>query len=191
MIRRDPPAGAGHADGGHGLGAESFGSGLAWPIRRSFLQYVAGLPDGRAVLGRGATATERDGVLFPLAGLDAFLELGEEVTVKFAGEVAFTGHFGLLDVRLVDPVLLVRNGTGVLFNGGATGAGAVSEQSLVVSPIRHVGEATGMRRWVASAPLLTAYGSGLFGGAYPPGAPFDPFLASVPAPTPVPTPPTM
>ena len=143
---------------------------------------LAGDPDGWAVLGRGATASERDGVLFPLAGLDAVLERGGDVTVKFVGEVAFAGDFGLLDVRLADPVLLVRNGTGTLLNGGAMGAGAVSERPLVVSPIRHVEEATGVRRWVASEPLLTGYRSDLFGGAYPPGAPFDPFLASVSRP---------
>jgi hypothetical protein len=148
------------------------GYGLTWTIRRSFLDYLSSLADGRAVLGRGATVSPPHGVTFPPRGaeIDAATGIGG---AWFTGDVRFTAHHGLLQVVIADPRLDLRQGTGTITISTGTVHLAMAEFSVEYA---HVG---GDGRWRAYDVRLTESGAALFGGAYLPGDTLDPFTTVV------------
>ena len=70
---------------------------LRWAVKESFIDYVRGLSDGTIETFNGCEA--EDGI-FVFAGESA----GDGV-LSFAGGIQFTGFAGMLDVRLVDPMI--------------------------------------------------------------------------------------
>ena len=70
---------------------------MYWSIRRSFAAYVARLPDGHVTLDDGASLASGDRLLFPACGESSLTEFA------FAGAVRFSGHVGLLSVKLANP----------------------------------------------------------------------------------------
>ena len=74
--------------------------GLHWSIRRSFARYVAGLADGRLVIDDGMRPTEDDRLFFPLETSRV-----SESLLPFRGAASFSGHFGMLAVRIAQPTL--------------------------------------------------------------------------------------
>ena len=92
--------------------------GLHWSIRRSFARYVAGLADGRLVVDDGVKPTASDGLFFPLKAAR-----GSESLLSFRGVASFSGHFGMLAVRIAQPTLALDPGHagGVLHIAGSDG----------------------------------------------------------------------
>ncbi|MFN8171323.1 MAG: HtaA domain-containing protein [Candidatus Nanopelagicales bacterium] len=148
--------------------------GLTWPIKRSFVTYVLGMPDGRAGAVEGA---------FPLPDLSVVFEHDPSVDAAalgdgwaFRGDVRFAGHFGMLFVRIADP-WLVRTDDGVLL----TIADPDAQDDGPRVPLATVTvEQTGAGEWASTAVALTAQGSELFNSVYPVGDPLDPFTLRVP-----------
>ena len=148
--------------------------GLTWPIKRSFVTYVLGMPDGRAGAVEGA---------FPLPDLSVVFEHDPSVDAAalgdgwaFRGDVRFAGHFGMLFVRIADP-WLVRTDDGVLL----TIADPDAQDDGPRVPLATVTVAqTGAGEWASTAVALTAQGSELFNSVYPVGDPLDPFTLRVP-----------
>ena len=148
--------------------------GLTWPIKRSFVTYVLGMPDGRAGAVEGA---------FPLPDLSVVFEHDRSVDAAalgdgwaFRGDVRFAGHFGMLFVRIADP-WLVRTDDGVLL----TIADPDAQDDGPRVPLATVTvEQTGPGEWASTSVALTAQGSELFNSVYPVGDPLDPFTLRVP-----------
>ena len=148
--------------------------GLTWPIKRSFVTYVLGMPDGRA----GAVEGE-----LPLPDLSVVFEHDPSVDAAalgdgwaFRGDVRFAGHFGMLFVRIADP-WLVRTDDGVLL----TIADPDAQDDGPRVPLATVTvEQTGPGEWASTSVALTAQGSELFNSVYPVGDPLDPFTLRVP-----------
>lgn len=84
-------------------------SELRWPVRASFLEYVAGLHDGRASVSEGATLTADDPqlVVYP-----ADPEHTGESVLAFRGDLRLGGHSGLLFVRLAHPRIELADPSG-------------------------------------------------------------------------------
>ena len=149
--------------------------GLMWPIKQSFLRYIAGMPDGQAILSGGARVSDRDGVIFANETGSNYSAASGEGTIRFLGEVVFRGHFGMLKVRIADPWLRVEDGTGTLLIASATDR----RLALVEAVIDFAADGEDRHVWRAHNVRLTDDGSDLFGNVYQAGEPFDPFVAAV------------
>ncbi|HZO35770.1 MAG TPA: HtaA domain-containing protein [Solirubrobacteraceae bacterium] len=148
--------------------------GLSWTIRTSFLRYIAGMPDGRGVLAGGAIETAGRGITFPPAGAH-FDETSGNGAIRFGGEVTFSGHFGMLTMRLADPWIDTADGTGTLFVAARSGD---EDGFAPFATFAFDFEATeDAYVWRACNVQLLAHGATLFGDVYPEGEPLDPFIA--------------
>jgi hypothetical protein len=105
------PAGAASAQA-PGCAVES--GALSWGFKESFRAYIDGsIANGEWTVADGATYDT------PLFGFPASAGRVDprdpNGSVSFAGSVRFTGHGGILDTTVANPVLVVRpDGTGIL-----------------------------------------------------------------------------
>jgi hypothetical protein len=145
--------------------------GLSWPVKQSFARYVAASPGGRIVLSDGATVVPGWDLVFAPAQADFDAATGDgELT--FSGSVRYTGHFGVLDVTLRDPVLQLTAGTGTLDVGVGEGRRVLATVSCTSSS--GIGDET---VWESLTVTLAPPGVDLFAGVYAEGTPLDPFCA--------------
>ena len=154
--------------------------GLSWTVRTSFLQYIASMPDGRGVLARGAVETAGHGITFPPASAH-FDETSGDGAIRFGGEVTFSGHFGMLNMRIADPWIDTADGSGTLFVAARSG----DEEGFAAFAAFAFDYAStdAACLWRARDVRLLAHGSTLFGDVYPEGEPLDPFVVALdPAP---------
>lgn len=155
-------------------------TGLYWDVKRSFVSYVAGNPDGQVY---GADGAETDGggtFRFPL---EAFRRFPSGLEAEFAGEVRFVAHGGLLSVPLVRPAIRFDGDRGELSVSAGASRGRVTIADVAVAAPAVVGE-----EWLVFPPLataLTAEGAAMFGDVYPQGEPFEPVRVALPAAVPV------
>lgn len=138
--------------------------GMAWGIKRSFVDYVRRLDDARWDFSGGAAMTTGRELYFPLAA-----EQPGWPSVAFAGAVTIAAHFGALRIALDRPVVSIEPG-GVL---AAEGADLVA---LHPSPPVLDGDVVMWRIDTALAPEAVP----LFNGAYGDGEPFDVMTVRVP-----------
>jgi len=129
--------------------------GLRWEIKRSFLRYIARMPDGACSVTDGADPVDESAFRFEPAG-----------DLRFRGVVRFSGHHGFLFVRIADPELQVDGTRGTL-----TIAGEPARVPLVTCELS--AEPDGTTK--GTAVRLTAEGAELFNAVYPAGEPFDDF----------------
>lgn len=149
--------------------------GLTWPIKRSFVTYVLGMPDGQAGAVDGAWPLPDLTVVFahdPSVGDD---EVGAGGWA-FRGDVRFAGHFGMLYVRIAHPWIVRTDEGAVLTIADPDG----DDDSLRVPLATVTLEEVGPGQWASTAVALTAQGSELFNSVYPEGDPLDPFTVRVP-----------
>ena len=147
---------------------------LSWGVKASFRSYVTSPIAHGSITTTGVTASG-SGFVFPQAG-NAQLS-GGTGTVSYSGSLRFTGHEGVLDLRLSDPqvridsatrgTLLLRvNGSRVAFASLALGSGSSST------------DATGAVRYTGVPATLTTAGASAFtylgSGFYPAGTALDP-----------------
>ena len=150
--------------------------GLSWTLRTSFLQYIASMPDGRGVLARGAVETAGHGITFPPASAH-FDRTSGDGTIRFGGEVTFSGHFGMLNMRIADPWIDTADGSGTLFVAARSGDEEGSAPFATFAFDYATTDATYL--WRARDVRLLAHGSALFGDVYPEGEQLDPFVAAL------------
>jgi hypothetical protein len=137
-------------------------AGLLWPIRRSFARYIATLSDGRLALSDGIELAQDDCLFFP--SLAAQSLRGE---LAFKGVAHFSGHVGLLSVRIARPRLLVHP-------DARTGTLWVNDSVLATFAYRHV--AARDRAAIEGCNVrLAPQGVALFGGHYSEGDALDDF----------------
>ena len=96
--------------------------GLSWGIKRSFIDYIAGLPDGSVSATAGATVSGSSLFCFSPDTSDYDPALGTGV-LRFRGDVRLAGHHGMLLVRLLDPWITFTTGSGVLSISTGDGGG--------------------------------------------------------------------
>lgn len=151
--------------------------GLRWGVRRSFLSYVFGMPDGQASVGDGSRALPTE-------------ELCWEPDLRpqtdgwaFRGDVRFEGHAGLMFVRIADP-WVARHGTRVELTV-ADPYGAPDAPRLVLATAElSEAEVTGdVQLWRGTDVRLTEDGSAVFNHAYPAGELFEPFTIVLASPS--------
>lgn len=137
--------------------AENGGS-LAWAIRDSFLRYVT-------VIARGSFETDgveldaRGRFVFPLR---AAARDGDDWHFWFSGSVRLRAHGGLLDVRIVEPEIVLGLDGGIISTRAETGLLPIAVLDAVQ------GEEDGFNRtWQLIPARLLESGVPLFGDVYP------------------------
>lgn len=145
--------------------------GLHWGIKASFLDYIARMPDARGTVSSGATPVRADEFVFEPAA-DRSDAAG---VFEFRGEVRFAAHFGMLYVRIADPVITLGEDVGELSVRYPFGTGPATRLRLVTfTPPAAVTSAR--QRWSAHDVRLTAEGSEVFGNVYSAGERFEPLM---------------
>ncbi|WP_440899664.1 HtaA domain-containing protein [Actinosynnema sp.] len=161
-----------------GVVDETGGPGLRWAIKRSFVDYVLRMPDGRAGAGEGA---------HPLEGGEIRYEAGEPrevdgaLVLPFRGDVRFAGHFGMLYVRIADPEVTIRDGKAELTIADPY-LKSEERTRLVTFTAVPLDAGPGESAWSASDVVLAPEGVELFNDVYQAGEPFEPLEIRVPAP---------
>jgi hypothetical protein len=130
---------------------------VEWAFKRSFLEYVSRLPDGRCQLSGGTTVGPNGAFRFPATTLPGF--------VASVGAVRFIGHGGALDLQIAAPgFALSAEGAHVSIE---TDAGALV---VATSPEVVAFEVGSVLRGL----VLTEAGREVFGGFYESGTPLEP-----------------
>jgi hypothetical protein len=146
---------------------------LLWAVRRSFLRYVASLPDGAEHATRGAIVTDDGRIVFP-SDVAASSSGSHGSVYAFRGTLVFAGHNGMLNVELSDPhVHVPEGGRGTV--SVSTGAGGTGERAVIAAFAQW--EVVDGRLMVP-APRLTWSGVALLGGVYEVAELLDPIEIS-------------
>ncbi len=77
-------------------------SGLIWGVKASFLAYLSRMSDLKSSVN-GAVVTAGGGFYFPLASADDYDPATGLGTLRFDGDVRFSGHHGMLFVMFAQP----------------------------------------------------------------------------------------
>ncbi len=153
--------------------------GMTWAIKRSFVGYILGMPDGQASAADGAWPLPDLSVVYahdPSVPQD---ELGRGWA--FRGDVRFAGHFGMLFVRIAFPWIVWTDDAVMLTIADPDGEDDAKRVAIATVEL----EETGPGEWTSTEVALTAAGSEIFNHVYPVGDPMDPFVLRVPAEGPV------
>ncbi len=154
---------------------------LTWGIKDSFRDYVAGPVAGGSIVGSGV-GVAGSSFIFSQASGGTFD--GSTGTSPYTGSVRFTGHGGVLDLRLANPVIRVDS------SGSATMMLTVNGRSV---PFATLALSSGGKRVVDGAvtfsgvpATLTAQGAAAFVNGpsqfYPAGTPLDPVTFTIGSP---------
>lgn len=154
--------------------------GLSWGIKRSFLDYIASLPDGSVSATGGATVAGPSLFCFSADPCDYDVASGTGV-LRFRGDVRLAGHHGMLLVRLLDPWITFTSGSGVL--SISTGDGGGQDRTAVgfLSPAVPRTAGDGSLVWDRVDVVISPDGSELFDGQYAAGQPMDPLAIRIAA----------
>ena len=158
--------------------------GLRWGLKKSFVDYVRRMPDGKGSVGDGAV---------PVGAGDLFYEhevAGSSDGVwAFRGDVRFSGHFGMLYVRVANPWVEVSEGRAVLTIEDPQAREGAPRVPLVTATLQRLGDREGTQVWGSDDVALTASGVALFNDVYAEGELFEPIVIQLPvAPSAVPSP---
>lgn len=140
-------------------------SALRWGVKASFLGYIHAMSDGRVIAEEGARLVD-DGAEFPCPD--------PSDPLHFRGVLRFTGHGGVLDLRIADPAVQQRNSGWVLSIQDPYDPAVRIDLATVTTfgPGVHSGTSTLEGTGLA----LTADGADLFFGPYVEGTPLDDFV---------------
>jgi hypothetical protein len=154
--------------------------GLFWSIKRSFVAYIKGMPDGQIALSEGARLGDDLGIVFP--PLQSAHRLSQEGSTErvwdFGGSVYFRGHFGLLSVHIAFPSLHLYDDVGGLTIAHPNGTGdrlTLADITLAAQPAP-----PGTHRWDSTQVRLNDQAIGLFGNSYAANQPLDQFTLLLP-----------
>ncbi len=158
---------------------------LDWGVKASFRDYISGSIAKGAVEPIGTV--ELDGDTYLWSGGEGELDSDTGVgSVAFDGGLHFTGHDGLLDLRIENPVVTIAaDGTGTLsadvFSKALEGDD-VSEKGLDLAEIDLSDSTSGATGtvWDAAPVQLSEAGAPGFGGFYEVGAELDPITLTLP-----------
>lgn len=83
---------------------------MSWQVKESFVEYVQQMPDGKITCKDGAIFSEDGEFQFPFSGGDDGFSPGGKFQLRFAGEVNFTAHAGMLAVQVKNPWIVADAG---------------------------------------------------------------------------------
>lgn len=158
--------------------------GLRWGIKASFIDYVRRMPGGRGTIGEGAVPVGASDTLYSLdpapptsAAVDGALRAW-----AFRGDVRFTGHGGMLFVRIANPWIVLGEQEAVLSIEDPYQTEGAPRIPLVTMQLRSdpAAEADGLEAWFSSDVRLTPEGVPLFNDVYQVGEPFEPLSVIAP-----------
>ena len=164
------------------------GATLTWGVKESFRSYISGsIAKGAWTPEGGATYATPSFGWSSGAGELGDPTAGATGDVAFVGSVRFTGHQGVLDTTIADPVLRFTSSTSaqlLLDVAGTTQEGvAVSSPDVPFADVdlsaSPVDPTSGALSFAAAPTTLTAEGAAAF-GSYEPGTALDPLTADVP-----------
>lgn len=144
-------------------------AGLTWGIKRSFIRYIAMLPDGNYLTDEGACLGGTSYFTFPTHPASP----NADPVTRFTGSLRIRGHGGMLDVLLADPWIEHRD-NGMVLSVVDPNRWPGRDQRLVlahVTPMIPDAPTPGEKKFTA---LLADSGTDVFGGQYDPGTPLDP-----------------
>lgn len=137
---------------------------LRWAVKDSFIHYIRGLTDGTIETFEGCEAVDGE-FLFPG-------ESSGEGGHLFTGGVQFTGFAGMLDVRLVDPMI---EGDGPAKTLSAlVGVKSIAAR-VAIADIEDAAPIEAGQPWTAT-PKLTFEGVRIFGDVYQVGTELAPLI---------------
>lgn len=146
--------------------------GFAWALKRSFVEYIAGMRDGRMSLEGEAALTSTQEFYFPFRSTQR--GNGDWVS-SFSGGLRFVAHHGLLSVAIRNPQLRVAGEFGSLLIDGPDGRVEIAHLTMT-EPTRD-GD---VLMWRCDDVRLSPSAVELFGGSYDAGEPLAPITARVP-----------
>jgi Htaa len=149
---------------------------LHWGLKRRFLQYLAGMPDGQCSVSDGAVLAPGPVFVFPADARSPTGATGDSTLLRFRGDLRFKGHHGFLAVRLADPWLEITGSSGTLTVLGLP-TGSAARFPLVTFRVQQRDEGAGFE---GVDVRLTAEGSEVFNDVYPVGELFDGFSCPPP-----------
>lgn len=150
--------------------------GLTWGIKRRFVDYVGGLPDGEFKVSAGASTDANHVFWFPLESMDDFDPLTGLGVVRFGGRAELSGHFGMMSLT-VDSPWLEFSATGTQLT-----IPDVERESGYRVPLLQleVGAQPGSNSLADVPARLSVEGKTAFNGQYPPGEAMDPVSWQLP-----------
>jgi hypothetical protein len=159
------------------------GPSLTWSIKRSLLRYIASMPDGRCSVTDGADVEQAEGTNRFCYEFDSLATETGDLVAKYRGDVRFSGHHGMLFIRLADPEVVIgadRRGT---LSVPAEATASAARINLVRFVLENSGHqpGPGLEAYQATSVRLTAEGADVFGGVYGDAEPFDDFNLTLPS----------
>jgi Htaa len=142
---------------------ESIGR-LRWAVKESFIDYVRKLSDGTIETFEGC---EADDGAFVFAGDSA-----GDGGVSFSGGIHFKGFAGMLDVRLVDP-MIEEDGVDKTLTA-LVGPKSIAAR-VAIATVEGAGPLRAGQPWTAT-PKLTFEGVRIFGDVYQVGTELAPLV---------------
>lgn len=139
--------------------------GLHWPVKRSFIRYVARMDDGQILGGHGVRLLDASTFVFsPSEGVD-------EGVLSFRGEVRLQAHGGALSVRIAHPRVDLLGDRATLTVESPEGTGPPVRLVTFLAAAEPVDG--GVRRWIGTDVRLAVEALPLFGGYYGEDESFD------------------
>jgi hypothetical protein len=156
--------------------------GLRWGIKSSFIDYVRRMPDGKGSVGDGAVPVGT-GDLFYAYDAEASTQTDDARVIAFRGDVRFSGHMGMLFVRIAHPRLEIRGEDAVLTIEDPEARPDGPRVPLVRATMVRLDAppGSGAEIWGAEKVVLTSEGVELFNEVYAEGEPFEPLVVQLPA----------
>ena len=156
-------------------------AGLRWGVKRSFVEYIARMPDGRMSVLEGASLSELNELVWrPDLSGDASEGSADERTYAFKGDVRYGGHGGLLFVQLADPLVTVRGDVGEMTVLDSLSKVEGARLHLVTFIVDGSINADGVDLLTASDVRLTEQGAEVFNAVYAAGEQFEPLTITWP-----------
>lgn len=153
--------------------------GLHWGIKASFMNYMAAMPDSQASAVGGATPTAGNLLVWEPAGSPPS-KPNTDLVLAFRGDVRFTGHGGLLSVRLADPCITTRGGEAVLTVLDPSRADPARRLRLACLTLETRPASGRLRIWLSKDVRLAEEGTALFNDVYPAGEQMEPLAIFLP-----------
>lgn len=178
-----PPTTGGGSGGGSTDGSSSGGGStpaaargsLVWGVKSSFRSYVTGpIAQGSISVADGATSS---GGGYRFFQRSTTADEGARGTTSYGGSVRFTGHGGVLDLRLSDPNVRVTSSRTASLSVVADGRRVdLATLDLAAGSAR---SGAGATTYSAVPARLTPAGAGAFDGFYSAGEALDPITFTV------------
>lgn len=149
-------------------------SGLIWGVKASFLSYLGRMPDLKSSVTR-AVVTPGGGFFFPLDSAEDYDAATGDGTLRFDGDVRFSGHHGMLFVMFAQPWVTFESGRAVLSFADPASHPQL-DRRLPMADLA-TGDWTdhlGARAWPGVPATLRAESAGLFNEVYPVGEAMEP-----------------